>query len=77
MRVDTLNARVAQRSGADPTATGRENLILQGRLYGLRGGAARARAAELLDHFGLTEATGRLVKTYSGGMQHRLDVALG
>ena len=68
---------VAQRSGADPTATGRENLILQGRLYGLRGGSVRARADELLDHFGLTEAAGRLVKTYSGGMQRRLDVALG
>ena len=68
---------VAQRSGADPTATGRENLMLQGRLYGLRGGAVRARADELLEHFGLTEAAGRLVKTYSGGMQRRLDVALG
>jgi ABC-2 type transport system ATP-binding protein len=68
---------VAQRSGADPTATGRENLILQGRLYGLRGASARARADELLAHFGLTEAAGRLVKTYSGGMQRRLDVALG
>jgi ABC-2 type transport system ATP-binding protein len=68
---------VAQRSGADPTATGRENLMLQGRLYGLRAGSVRARADELLDHFGLTEAAGRLVKTYSGGMQRRLDVALG
>jgi ABC-2 type transport system ATP-binding protein len=68
---------VAQRSGADPTATGRENLILQGRLYGMRGGSVRARADELLAHFGLTEAAGRLVKTYSGGMQRRLDVALG
>jgi len=68
---------VAQRSGADPTATGRENLILQGRLYGLRGGSVRARADQLLDHFGLTEAAGRLVRTYSGGMQRRLDVALG
>jgi ABC-2 type transport system ATP-binding protein len=68
---------VAQRSGTDPTATGRENLILQGRLYGLRGRAARARAGELLTHFGLAEAAGRLVKTYSGGMQRRLDVALG
>ena len=68
---------VAQRSGADPTATGRENLILQGRMYGMRSGAVRARADELLAHFGLTEAAGRLVKTYSGGMQRRLDVALG
>jgi ABC-2 type transport system ATP-binding protein len=68
---------VAQRSGADPTATGRENLILQGRLYELRGASVRARADELLAHFGLTEAAGRLVRTYSGGMQRRLDVALG
>jgi len=68
---------VAQRSGADPTATGRENLMLQGRLYGLRGATVAARADELLAHFGLTEAAGRLVKTYSGGMQRRLDVALG
>jgi ABC-2 type transport system ATP-binding protein len=68
---------VAQRSGADPAATGRENLILQGRLYGLRGEAVRTRADELLAHFGLTEAADRLVRTYSGGMQRRLDVALG
>jgi ABC-2 type transport system ATP-binding protein len=68
---------VAQRSGADPTATGRENLMLQGRLYGLRGHAVGARVDDLLAHFGLTEAGGRLVKTYSGGMQRRLDVALG
>jgi ABC-2 type transport system ATP-binding protein len=65
---------VAQRSGADPTATGRENLILQGRL---RGSAVRARTDELLAHFGLAEAAGRLVKAYSGGMQRRLEVALG
>jgi len=76
-RVRHVIGVVAQRSGADPTATGRENLILQGRLYGLRGGSVRARADELLDHFRLTEAAGRLVKTYSGGMQRRLDVALG
>jgi ABC-2 type transport system ATP-binding protein len=76
-RVRHLIGVVAQRSGADPTATGRENLMLQGRLYGLRGGSVRARADQLLDHFGLTDAAGRLVKTYSGGMQRRLDVALG
>jgi ABC-2 type transport system ATP-binding protein len=68
---------VAQRSGADPTATARENLILQGRLHGLRGAAVRKRADELLAHFGLSDAAGRLVKTYSGGMQRRLDVAMG
>ncbi|MGD0555877.1 MAG: ATP-binding cassette domain-containing protein [Streptosporangiaceae bacterium] len=66
---------VAQHSGADPMATGRENLILQGRLY--RVPRVKARADELLARFGLTEAGSRLVKTYSGGMQRRLDVALG
>ncbi|MBM9509386.1 ATP-binding cassette domain-containing protein [Actinacidiphila acididurans] len=68
---------VAQKSGADPVATGRENLLLQGRLYGLRGAALAARTAELLARFDLTQAAGRPVRTYSGGMQRRLDVALG
>ena len=68
---------VAQRSGADPAATGRENLILQAHLYGMPTRAARVRADELLDRFQLTEAAGRFVRTYSGGMQRRLDVALG
>jgi ABC-2 type transport system ATP-binding protein len=68
---------VAQRSGADPTATGRENLILAGRLYGLPTPDAKRRADELLEYFGLETAAKRFVKTYSGGMQRRLDVALG
>jgi len=68
---------VAQRSGADPVATGRENLLLQGRLYGMRGAGLDRRADELLDRFDLTDAARRQVKTYSGGMQRRLDVALG
>jgi ABC-2 type transport system ATP-binding protein len=68
---------VGQRSGADPAATGRENLILQGHLYGLGTAAARRRADELLDRLGLAGAGGRFVKGYSGGMQRRLDVALG
>jgi ABC-2 type transport system ATP-binding protein len=68
---------VAQKSGADPMATGRENLILQGRLYGMSTTTAKARADELLERFGLTEAAKRFVKTYSGGMQRRLDVGLG
>jgi ABC-2 type transport system ATP-binding protein len=76
-RVRHVIGVVAQRSGADPTATGRENLILQGHLYGLRGGEAKARADELLAHFSLSDAASRLVRTYSGGMQRRLDVALG
>jgi ABC-2 type transport system ATP-binding protein len=68
---------VAQRSGADPTATGRENLVLQGHLYGLDTPVAKRRAAELLGHFQLTDAAGRFVRTYSGGMRRRLDVAIG
>ena len=68
---------VAQNSGADPTATGRENLQLQGRLYGLRGAALAKRVDELLDRFTLADAAKRPVKGYSGGMRRRLDVALG
>jgi ABC-2 type transport system ATP-binding protein len=68
---------VAQRSGADPTATGRENLLLSGRIQGLRGRDLGRRADELLARFDLADAAGRMVRTYSGGMQRRLDVAMG
>ncbi|MFJ4370246.1 ATP-binding cassette domain-containing protein [Streptomyces chartreusis] len=68
---------VAQSSGADPVATGRENLQLQGRLYGLGRADLGRRVAELLDRFRLTDAADRPVKGYSGGMCRRLDVALG
>ncbi|OQR61105.1 ABC transporter [Streptomyces maremycinicus] len=68
---------VAQNSGTDPVATGRDNLRLQGRLHGLRGAALDRRVDELLDRFALTEAARRPVKAYSGGMRRRLDVALG
>jgi ABC-2 type transport system ATP-binding protein len=68
---------VGQKPGLDPDATGRENLEMQAEIYGVFGAAGRARVAELLDRFGLAEAGGRLAKTYSGGMQRRLDVALG
>ncbi|WP_199548777.1 ATP-binding cassette domain-containing protein [Streptomyces sp. N35] len=68
---------VSQKSGADPMATGRENLQLQGRLYGLRGAELNRRVDELLERFDLAEAGKRQVKGYSGGMQRRLDVALG
>jgi len=68
---------VGQRHGADPDATGRENLVLQGEFYGISGRELRGRVAESLERFGLTGAADRLVKTYSGGMQRRLDVALG
>jgi daunorubicin/doxorubicin transport system ATP-binding protein len=59
----------------DATLTGRENLVLQGRLLGLGRRAARDRAAGLLDAFGLADVGGRAVKSYSGGMQRRLDIA--
>ena len=66
---------VAQKPGVDRDATGRENLILQGQLFGMRGTALRARADELMDRFDLMDAAGRPVRTYSGGMQRRLDIA--
>ncbi len=68
---------VTQRSGTDPQATGRENLLLAGRIHGMRGQAARSRVDELLERFGLTGAAKRVVRTYSGGMQRKLDVAMG
>jgi ABC-2 type transport system ATP-binding protein len=68
---------VGQRSGADPVATGRENVLLSGRIQGLRGRDLTRRADELLGRFGLADAAGRRVRTYSGGMQRRLDVAMG
>ena len=68
---------VAQKPVADPMDTGRENLVLAGRLQGMRGGDARTRAAELLTRFSLSDAADRLVKTYSGGMARKLDVAIG
>jgi ABC-2 type transport system ATP-binding protein len=68
---------VGQRTAVDPEATGRENLELQGRLHGMRGGSLRDRASELLALFDLSAAAGRLVRTYSGGMQRKLDIAMG
>ncbi|MEV1065758.1 ATP-binding cassette domain-containing protein [Streptomyces sp. NPDC050263] len=68
---------VAQNSGADPVATGRDNLRLQGRLYGVKGAALDRRVDDLLERFALAEAGRRPVKGYSGGMRRRLDVALG
>jgi ABC-2 type transport system ATP-binding protein len=68
---------VPQASGVDREATGRENLLLQGRLQGMPGGALDRRAGELLDLFGLAEKADALVKTYSGGQKRRLDVAMG
>jgi len=67
---------VSQRSGADIQATGRENLRLQGQVFGLGGRELERRIDELLAQVRLTDAADRLVRTYSGGMQRRLDIAL-
>ena len=64
-----------QLASVDEDLTGRENLILIGRLLGLKRFDAKARATELLEAFGLAEAESRLVKNYSGGMRRRLDIA--
>jgi len=64
-----------QLASVDEDLTGRENLILLGRLLGLKRAAAKKRADELLEAFGLSDAAGRLVKNYSGGMRRRLDIS--
>jgi ABC-2 type transport system ATP-binding protein len=64
-----------QYASVDEDLTGHENLILVGRLIGLSWGQARKRALELLEAFGLAEAARRQVRTYSGGMRRRIDIA--
>jgi ABC-2 type transport system ATP-binding protein len=68
---------VAQKSGVDIQATGRENLLLQGRFYGMGGRALEQRVDGLLERFGLADSARRIARTYSGGMQRKLDVAVG
>ena len=68
---------VTQKSGAMVEATGRENLRIQGQLFGIGKAELEKRVDELLELFGLTEPADRIVKTYSGGMQRKLDVAIG
>jgi ABC-2 type transport system ATP-binding protein len=68
---------VAQKSGVDVELTGRENVMLQGRLQGMRGRDLAQRADALLAEFGLGDAARRIAKGYSGGMQRRLDIAIG
>jgi ABC-2 type transport system ATP-binding protein len=75
---DAVRSRVSltgQYASVDEDLTGTENLVLLCRLLGYRKPAARERAAQLLEAFGLTEAAGRQVKKYSGGMRRRLDIA--
>ncbi|GAA4575643.1 ATP-binding cassette domain-containing protein [Planotetraspora kaengkrachanensis] len=75
---DRLRHRIGlagQHAAVDELLTGRRNLVLFGRLYHLPRRTARRRADELLERFGLAEAASRPVKTYSGGMRRRLDLA--
>src|SRR6266700_6024123 len=75
---DALRARIGlagQYAAVDENLTGFENLEMWGRLYHLPGKVARMRAKELLEQFDLVDASRRIVKTYSGGMRRRLDLA--
>src|SRR5688572_20824612 len=64
-----------QYASVDEDLTGYENLVLVGRLLGMPWREARARSTELLEAFGLDDAAGRQVQTYSGGMRRRIDIA--
>ena len=66
-----------QHVALDDMLTGRENLVMFGRLQGLKKSQARSRAKELLDQFDLADAADRRVSTYSGGMRRRIDIACG
>ncbi|WP_440764433.1 ATP-binding cassette domain-containing protein [Natronorubrum sp. DTA7] len=75
---DAVRSRVSmtgQFASVDEDLTGRENLVLLARLLGYSRSQAKTRTTELLEAFGLTEAAPRQVKTYSGGMRRRLDIA--
>jgi ABC-2 type transport system ATP-binding protein len=75
---DAVRAAVSltgQLASVDEDLTGRENLILLGRLLGMKHSAAKERSTELLEAFGLSEAANKLVKHFSGGMRRRLDIA--
>jgi ABC-2 type transport system ATP-binding protein len=68
---------VGQKHGSDPNATGRENLVLHGEFYGITGQELKTRVAAALERFELVDAADRQVRTYSGGMARRLDIAMG
>jgi ABC-2 type transport system ATP-binding protein len=76
-RVRRVIGVVAQKSAIDREATGAENVMLQGQLYGLGGRELRQRVSALLERFDLAGSAGRIAKTYSGGMQRKLDIAIG
>lgn len=76
---ERVRARIGvawQGASLDQTLTGRQNLELLGRLYHLRAAGSRRRAKQLLEQFDLNDAADRAVKTYSGGMRRRLDLAV-
>lgn len=75
-KVRSVIGLTGQSAAVDELLTGRENLIMMGRLYHLTKESATARAEELLQEFDLVEAAVRPVKTYSGGMRRRLDLAV-
>jgi oleandomycin transport system ATP-binding protein len=75
VQVRQLIALTGQYASVDDELTGTENLIMIGRLLTMSRAAARRRAREMIEQFGLTAAAGRAVKTYSGGMRRRLDLA--
>lgn len=68
---------VGQSGGTDPSVTGRGELVLQGRLYGLSKAESQRRAAELLVTLEIEDCADRTTKTYSGGQRRRLDIGLG
>jgi ABC-2 type transport system ATP-binding protein len=76
-RVRARIGYVSQLGGADELATGRENLLLQGRLYGLEQALVRRRVEALIDLLDLREFADRRAASYSGGQRRRLDIALG
>ena len=76
-KVRTQIGYVGQKGGAEARETGRENLVLQGRLYGMNKADALKRAAELVSRLELETFADRLAKTYSGGQRRRLDIAMG
>ena len=75
-KVRSVIGLTGQSAAVDELLTGRENLVMMGRLYRLTPRSAKARAQELLEEFDLVEAANRPAKTYSGGMRRRLDLAV-
>lgn len=75
-KVRSVIGLTGQSAAVDELLTGRENLVMMGRLYRLTAASAKARAEELLEEFDLVKAADRTAKTYSGGMRRRLDLAV-